>query len=118
MPPEQRRHWVRFSSIKSVTMRAWRDLEIPWKNPTETGWVIKADLLRGHGGEDQQTAGLAQLLNRAGIETVVLQRKSPNRVLSRNRAGVLERITVDLLRRSRKAAGWTTPIRSSSPTKS
>ncbi|MDD7969571.1 4-hydroxybenzoate 3-monooxygenase [Roseinatronobacter alkalisoli] len=40
---------------------------------------------------------LSQLLNRAGIETVVLERQSRAHVLSRIRAGVLERCTVDLL---------------------
>ena len=41
---------------------------------------------------------LSQLLNRAGIETVVLERKSREHVLSRIRAGVLEWTTVELLR--------------------
>ncbi len=41
---------------------------------------------------------LSQLLNRAGIETVVLERKSRDYVLSRIRAGVLEWTTVQLLR--------------------
>jgi len=40
---------------------------------------------------------LSQLLNRAGIATVVLERKTRDYVLSRIRAGVLERGTVDLL---------------------
>ncbi|MBR3372149.1 MAG: 4-hydroxybenzoate 3-monooxygenase [Rhodobacteraceae bacterium] len=40
---------------------------------------------------------LSQLLNKAGIETVVLERQSREHVLSRIRAGVLERGTVDLL---------------------
>jgi p-hydroxybenzoate 3-monooxygenase len=43
---------------------------------------------------------LSQLLNRAGIETVVLERKSRDYVLSRIRAGVLEWTTVELLRRA------------------
>ena len=43
---------------------------------------------------------LSQLLNLAGIETVVLERKSRDYVLSRIRAGVLEWTTVDLLRRA------------------
>jgi p-hydroxybenzoate 3-monooxygenase len=43
---------------------------------------------------------LSQLLNRAGIATVVLERQSRDYVLSRIRAGVLERGTVDLLRRA------------------
>jgi p-hydroxybenzoate 3-monooxygenase len=41
---------------------------------------------------------LSQLLNRAGVATVVLERQSRDHVLSRIRAGVLEWGTVDLLR--------------------
>ena len=41
---------------------------------------------------------LSQLLNREGIETVVLERKTRDYVLSRIRAGVLEQGTVRLLR--------------------
>lgn len=40
---------------------------------------------------------LAHLLRQAGIDVVVLERKSSDYVLSRIRAGVLEQITVDLL---------------------
>lgn len=40
---------------------------------------------------------LGQLLYRAGIDTVILERKSEDYVLSRIRAGVLEQVTVDLL---------------------
>jgi p-hydroxybenzoate 3-monooxygenase len=47
---------------------------------------------------------LSQLLNLAGIDTVVLERKSRDYVLSRIRAGVLEWTTVDLLRRAGVAA--------------
>lgn len=43
---------------------------------------------------------LSQLLNRAGIETVVLERQSRDHVLSRIRAGVLEHGTVALLERA------------------
>ena len=43
---------------------------------------------------------LSQLLNKAGISTVVLERKDRDYVLSRIRAGVLERGTVDLLRKA------------------
>ena len=43
---------------------------------------------------------LSQLLNRAGIATVVLERRSRAHVLSRIRAGVLERGTVELLDRA------------------
>lgn len=41
---------------------------------------------------------LSQLLNRAGIDTVILERTSRERVLSRIRAGVLEAGTVQLLK--------------------
>ena len=40
---------------------------------------------------------LAHLLNRAGVETVVLERQSRAYVEARIRAGVLEQGTVDLL---------------------
>ncbi|MEO1329442.1 MAG: 4-hydroxybenzoate 3-monooxygenase [Pseudomonadota bacterium] len=43
---------------------------------------------------------LSQLLHLAGVETVVLERKSRDYVLSRIRAGVLERGLQDLLRRA------------------
>ncbi|WP_349358841.1 4-hydroxybenzoate 3-monooxygenase [Stappia sp.] len=43
---------------------------------------------------------LSQLLHRAGIDTVVLERRSRDYVLSRIRAGVLEQGMVDLLRRA------------------
>jgi p-hydroxybenzoate 3-monooxygenase len=43
---------------------------------------------------------LSQLLNRAGIDTVVLERKSRDDVPSRNRAGVLESGTVGLMRKA------------------
>ncbi len=43
---------------------------------------------------------LSQLLMRAGIATVVLERQSREHVLGRIRAGVLERGTVELLRRA------------------
>jgi p-hydroxybenzoate 3-monooxygenase len=43
---------------------------------------------------------LSQLLNGAGIETVVLERRSRDHVLSRIRAGVLEWGTVETLRRA------------------
>ncbi|KRB93524.1 4-hydroxybenzoate 3-monooxygenase [Noviherbaspirillum sp. Root189] len=41
---------------------------------------------------------LAQLLHRQGIETVILEAKSPEYVLGRIRAGVLEQGTVELIR--------------------
>lgn len=43
---------------------------------------------------------LSQLLNKAGVETVVLERQSRDYVLSRIRAGVLEQGAVDLLERA------------------
>lgn len=43
---------------------------------------------------------LSQLLNQAGVATVILERASRDRVLSRIRAGVLESGTVDLLRQA------------------
>ncbi|SQF99235.1 4-hydroxybenzoate hydroxylase [Paucimonas lemoignei] len=41
---------------------------------------------------------LGQLLRRAGIDNVIVERKDPEHILSRIRAGVLEQGTVDLLR--------------------
>ncbi|MEO1307123.1 MAG: FAD-dependent monooxygenase, partial [Pseudomonadota bacterium] len=41
---------------------------------------------------------LSQLLNRAGVDTVILERASRAHVLSRIRAGVLEAGTVAMLR--------------------
>ena len=43
---------------------------------------------------------LSQLLMRAGVDTVVLERQTREHVLGRIRAGVLERGTVELLRRA------------------
>jgi len=40
---------------------------------------------------------LGQLLARAGIDAVILERQTPDYVLSRIRAGVLEQVTIDLL---------------------
>ncbi|MDO9090453.1 MAG: 4-hydroxybenzoate 3-monooxygenase [Burkholderiaceae bacterium] len=40
---------------------------------------------------------LAQLLHRAGVDSVVIERQSADHVLGRIRAGVLEKVTVDLL---------------------
>ena len=40
---------------------------------------------------------LGQLLHQAGIDNVVIERQSPDYVLGRIRAGVLEQVTVDLL---------------------
>ncbi|MDP3519162.1 MAG: 4-hydroxybenzoate 3-monooxygenase [Hydrogenophaga sp.] len=40
---------------------------------------------------------LGQLLHKAGIDAIVIERQSPEYVLSRIRAGVLEQVTVDVL---------------------
>jgi len=40
---------------------------------------------------------LGQLLHKAGIDAVILERQSPDYVLGRIRAGVLEHVTIDLL---------------------
>ena len=56
---------------------------------------------------------LSQLLNREGIETVVLERKTRDYVLSRIRAGVLEQGTVRLLRHA--GVGTDCQRRSDSP---
>jgi p-hydroxybenzoate 3-monooxygenase len=40
---------------------------------------------------------LGQLLNKAGIDNVIIERQAPDYVLGRIRAGILEQITVDLL---------------------
>ena len=48
--------------------------------------------------------GLAQLLHGAGIESVVLERRSRDYVLGRVRAGVIEQGTVEILRRAGVAA--------------
>jgi len=44
---------------------------------------------------------LGQLLHLQGIETVILERRTPEYVLSRIRAGVLEQGTIDLLREAK-----------------
>ncbi len=41
---------------------------------------------------------LGQLLHKAGIDAIVIERQSPDYVLGRIRAGILEQITVDLLK--------------------
>ncbi|WP_371228215.1 4-hydroxybenzoate 3-monooxygenase [Pseudomonas sp. QE6] len=43
---------------------------------------------------------LGQLLHKAGIDTVILERQTPDYVLGRIRAGVLEQTTADLLRQA------------------
>lgn len=55
---------------------------------------------------------LGQLLHRAGIDTVVLERRSPEYVLGRIRAGVLEKGTVEVL----EAAGVADRLRAESLT--
>ncbi len=47
---------------------------------------------------------LGQLLHRAGIEALILERQSVDHVLGRIRAGVLEQVTVDLLDTARVGA--------------
>ena len=46
---------------------------------------------------------LSQLLHLSGIDCVVLERRSPDYVLSRIRAGLLEMITVDLMHEAKSA---------------
>lgn len=40
---------------------------------------------------------LGQLLHKAGVDTIIVERQTPDYVLSRIRAGVLEQVTTDLL---------------------
>ena len=56
---------------------------------------------------------LGELLHRAGINNVIIERKNPDYILSRIRAGVLEQGMVDLLREAgvserMDANGWCT----------
>ncbi|QIM51906.1 4-hydroxybenzoate 3-monooxygenase [Hydrogenophaga crocea] len=48
---------------------------------------------------------LGQLLHKAGIDNVIIERQSGDYVLGRIRAGILEQITVDLLREAGVGAG-------------
>ncbi|GAC1604283.1 MAG: 4-hydroxybenzoate 3-monooxygenase [Ramlibacter sp.] len=48
---------------------------------------------------------LGQLLHKAGIDNVILERQSSDYVLGRIRAGILEQVTVDLLREAGVGAG-------------
>ena len=48
---------------------------------------------------------LGQLLHQAGIDNVILERQSGDYVLGRIRAGILEQVTVDLLREAGVGAG-------------
>jgi len=47
---------------------------------------------------------LGQLLSRAGIDNIILEQRSPEYVLDRIRAGILESVTVDALERAGVAA--------------
>ncbi|CAG9187169.1 4-hydroxybenzoate 3-monooxygenase [Cupriavidus pinatubonensis] len=47
---------------------------------------------------------LGQLLSRAGIDNIIVEQRSPEYVLGRIRAGILESVTVDALERARVAA--------------
>lgn len=47
---------------------------------------------------------LGQLLSRAGIDNILLERRSPDHVLGRIRAGILEAVTVEALERAGVAA--------------
>ena len=49
---------------------------------------------------------LAHLLDREGVESVVVETRSEEYVASRIRAGILEQSTVDLLREVGLATGW------------
>ena len=40
---------------------------------------------------------LGQLLHKAGVDAIILERQSPDYVLGRIRAGVLEQVTLDVL---------------------
>jgi p-hydroxybenzoate 3-monooxygenase len=48
---------------------------------------------------------LGQLLHKAGIDNVILERQSGDYVLGRIRAGILEQVTVDLLHEAGVGAG-------------
>jgi p-hydroxybenzoate 3-monooxygenase len=48
---------------------------------------------------------LGQLLHKAGIDAIIIERQSPEYVLGRIRAGILEQITVDLLEEAGVGAG-------------
>ncbi len=48
---------------------------------------------------------LGQLLHKAGIDNIILERQSGDYVLGRIRAGILEQVTVDLLREAGVGAG-------------
>lgn len=50
---------------------------------------------------------LGQLLQRAGIDNVIVERKDPDYILSRIRAGVLEQGMVDCCARPGSVSEWT-----------
>ena len=52
---------------------------------------------------------LGQLLHKAGIDNVIVERQTGDYVLGRIRAGVLEQVTMDLLARSRRRRPRCTP---------
>src|SRR5690606_42121352 len=62
------------------------------RNERESMWVQVAIISAGPSG-----LLLDQLLHRAGIDAIILERKSGDYVLGRIRAGVLEQVAVDLL---------------------
>jgi p-hydroxybenzoate 3-monooxygenase len=53
---------------------------------------------------------LSQLLHRSGIDSIILERRSRDYVLSRIRAGVLEQGLTDLLRQAGVGARMGAPI--------
>ena len=48
---------------------------------------------------------LGQLLHKAGIDAIIIERQSPDYVLGRIRAGILEQTTVDMLIEAGVGAG-------------
>jgi p-hydroxybenzoate 3-monooxygenase len=48
---------------------------------------------------------LGALLHKAGIDAIIIERQSPDYVLGRIRAGILEQVTVDLLKEASVGAG-------------
>src|SRR5215217_6683464 len=48
---------------------------------------------------------LGQLLHKAGVDNIIVERQSGEYVLGRIRAGILEQVTVDLLREAGVGAG-------------
>src|SRR5580700_1361469 len=83
-------------STWSVFLRLWRAISVKckWTACERSGGMRTQVVIVGAG-----PAGLllGQLLHRAGIAAVILERKSADYVLGRIRAGVLEQVTVNLL---------------------